>query len=302
MSATVYRLERGSLESFCAAVFHIHGLSPEDATIASKVLVEADALGIPSHGLGRLRRYVEGLETGLMRPDAQAEIVAETPSSLLLDAHGAMGAPVSERAMRIVIEKARTSGAAFASVRDSNHFGIAGHYARMALKEDMLGIAMTNTAALGVPTFGSAVMYGTNPIAFAAPAGRETSFVLDMSTTVVSRGKIEVHERLGRDIPEGWAVDSRGAATTAPGPLLRDMQDNAGGGILPLGGRGKDFGGHKGYGLAVMVDILCALLGGAAFGPRIRDSETSSARVSHFFGAIRIASFRDPEDFKRDMD
>jgi L-2-hydroxycarboxylate dehydrogenase (NAD+) len=296
------RIARAALEGFCAEAFARLGLPSEDALVAARVLVAADAMGIGSHGVGRLSRYVEGLRSGLMLPRAEEEIVAEGPTSLVIDAHGAMGAPVSVRAMSAVIAKARLSGSAFGCVRDSNHFGIAGYYARMALGEDMIGIAMTNTAALGVPTFGLRSMFGTNPLAFAAPADRESSFVLDMSTTVVTRGKLEVKARSGDGLPAGWAVDGRGLPATGPEAALRAMQDGAGGGILPLGGLGTTFGGHKGYGLAVMVDILCALLSGAPFGPAIRDSATSSARVSHFFGAIRIASFREPAEFRRDMD
>ncbi|MEI6874909.1 MAG: Ldh family oxidoreductase, partial [Spirochaetota bacterium] len=134
------------------------------------------------------------------------------------------------------------------------------------------------------------------------PSSNEAPFLLDMSTTVVSRGKIEVQARADEAIPSGWAVDRFGRDGHQPKPLLSDMQERVGGGILPLGGRGMDQGGHKGYGLALMVDILCSVLAGAAFGPALYDTPTSSARVSHFFGAIRIANFRDPEDFRRDMD
>jgi LDH2 family malate/lactate/ureidoglycolate dehydrogenase len=296
------RIARPRLEDFCAAVFIHFGLAPPDARVAADVLVAADAMGLPSHGIGRLPRYVEGLRSGLMLPAAGQETVAEGPTSLVVDAHGAMGAPVSCRTMARVIDKAKVAGAAFGCVRDSNHFGVAGYYARMALEEDMIGVAMTNTAALGVPTFGKTAMFGTNPLAFAAPAGEEVSFVLDMSTTVVTRGKLEVRARSCDGLPEGWAVDARGLPATDPDATLRGLQDRMGGGILPLGGLGTVFGGHKGYGLAVMVDILCAILAGAPFGTAVRDSETSSARVSHFFGAIRIASFRDPADFRRDMD
>jgi LDH2 family malate/lactate/ureidoglycolate dehydrogenase len=145
-------------------------------------------------------------------------------------------------------------------------------------------------------------MYGTNPLAFAAPADEERAFVLDMSTTVVTRGKIEVYERLGKELPVGWAVDRTGQAAIEPQTLLDDMFRRLGGGILPIGGAGEEFGGHKGYGLAVMVDILCAVLCGAPFGSDVADTETSSGRVSHFFGAIRIDAFRDPREFRRDMD
>ncbi len=237
-----------------------------------------------------------------MLPDAVHTVVRETPSSIVLNANGGMGAPAGVKAMGAVIEKAETNGAAFGCVHDSNHFGIAGYYAMMALNRDMLGIAMTNTAALGVPTFGRQVAYGTNPLAFCAPADAEKAFVLDMSTTVVTRGKIEVYDNRDKDLPLGWAVDKTGRSAEAPREILDDMFNRLGGGILPLGGEGDAFGGHKGYGLAVMVDILCAVLGGAPFGTDICDTETSSARVSHFFGAISIDRFRDPADFRRDMD
>jgi L-2-hydroxycarboxylate dehydrogenase (NAD+) len=213
-----------------------------------------------------------------------------------------MGAPVSVKAMKTVISKAQTNGSAFGCVKDSNHFGIAGYYARMALSKDMLGIAMTNTAALGVPTFGRQVMFGTNPLAFAAPAEKECAFLLDMATTVVPRGKIEVYDRLGQELPDGWAVDKTGRSAKDAHAMLADLIDRVGGGILPLGGRGKEFSGHKGYGLAVMVDILCAVLCGAPFGADVYDTPTSYARVSHFFGAMKISCFRDPQEFRRDMD
>jgi L-2-hydroxycarboxylate dehydrogenase (NAD+) len=296
------RIERASLEAFCEKVFLSHGVGAEDSRVAAAVLVAADAMGIASHGVGRLRRYVEGLKSGLMVPAAPVEALRDTPSSLVIDAHGALGAPVSVRAMRAVIGKARENGAAFGCVRDSNHFGIAGYYARMALEEDMLGVAMTNTAALAVPTFGRIAMFGTNPIAFAAPADREKAFVLDMSTTVVTRGKLEVYEKLGRELPDGWAVDKTGRPARDARSMLDDMQARTGGGMLPLGGLGMEASGHKGYGLAVMVDILCAVLCGAPFGLDVYDTPTSSARVSHFFGAIRIDRFRDPLEFRRDMD
>lgn len=296
------RVRRGELEAFCGSVFEHRGMGPGDAAVTAEVLVAADACGIPSHGVGRLRRYVSGLDTGLMLPRETGTTILESPASLVIDARGAMGPPVSVRTMDAVIAKARENGAAFGTVRNSNHFGIAGFYARRALSEDMLGIAMTNTAALGVPTFGREAFFGTNPIAFAAPAGKEGAFVLDMSTTVVTRGKVEVYERKGGELPEGWAVDHTGKTARDPGSLLEGMQERRGGGILPLGGLDTLLGGHKGYGLAVMVDILCAVLSGGPFGRDVYDTPESSARVSHFFGAIRIDRFRDPGEFRADMD
>jgi LDH2 family malate/lactate/ureidoglycolate dehydrogenase len=296
------RVDQERLIGFCTRVFEALGLSEEDAAVAAAVLVAADVRGIPSHGVARLDRYVRGLESRVMVPDAPVEVLADTPTSTVIHAHGAMGAPVSVRAMRTVIHKAGQVGAAFACVRDSNHFGIAGYYAMMAMEEDMIGLAMTNTAALGVPTFGRQVMYGTNPIAFAAPADVERGFVLDMATTVVTRGKIEVYDRLDKPLPPGWAVDRTGQPATDARAILDDMFHRVGGGIMPLGGAGELHSGYKGYGLAVMVDVLCAVLCGSPFGPGVADTETSSGRVSHFFGAIRIDTFRDPRAFRRDMD
>ena len=302
MEADNIRIEYEALVGFCRSVFLALGLNEYDATQAANVLVAADVRGTPSHGVGRLWRYVNGLTSRLMLPDAELEIVRETPTSIVINAHGGMGAPVGVRAMQRVIEKADEAGAAFGCVFDSNHFGIAGYYAMMANARDMLGLALTNTAALGVPTFGRKVMYGTNPLAFAAPADREKAFVLDMSTTVVTRGKVEVYEREEQPIELGWAVDKTGQPATDAHRILEDMFHRYGGGILPLGGAGELFGGHKGYGLAVMVDILCAVLCGAPFGTDIYDTDVSSGRVSHFFGAIKVASFRDPAAFRKDMD
>ena len=302
MTTDQVRVEREALEGFCQAVFETLDLSAEDAATAASVLVAADARGIPSHGVARLPRYVHGLEIGLMDPEAETEVLRETPSSLVIHAHGGMGAPVSARTMGQVIDKARTAGAAFGTVRESNHFGIAGYYAMMALDAGMMGVAMTNTAALGVPTFGREPRFGTNPLAFAVPAGEEPAFVLDMATTVVPRGKIEVYNRREKTLPEGWAVDETGQPGTDPATILHNLTYQVGGGILPLGGLGELFGGHKGYGLAVLVDILCGVLSGGDFGADIADEPGSHARVSHFFGAIRVDTFREPAAFRQDMD
>ncbi|HEY9054095.1 MAG TPA: Ldh family oxidoreductase, partial [Rectinemataceae bacterium] len=299
---TLPRVERKSLEDFCAAIFMSYGVGSSEARAQASVLTAADCRGIPSHGVARLWRYVAGLETGQMIPDARPCVLRESPVSLLVDAAGGLGAPVSLRTMEQVVDKARISGMAFGCVRNSNHFGIAGYYASLALEEDMLGMAMTNTAALGVPTFGRQVMFGTNPLAFAAPADKEKSFLLDMSTTVVTRGKIETYDRLGKTLPSGWAVDKEGRTATKASSLLEDMFRRAGGGIVPLGGESELFGGHKGYGLAVMVDILTGLLSGGGFGLDVMDTEISSARVSHCFAAMRIDLFREPAEFKQDMD
>jgi LDH2 family malate/lactate/ureidoglycolate dehydrogenase len=294
-------IERGALENMCAGIFISLGIPEDEARDSARILAAADARGIQSHGVARIKRYAGGIKMGRIRGGVKPTVLHETPVSLVLDAEGGMGLSLSKQSMEKVIAMAQKNGFGVCSVRNSNHFGIAGFYAEMAARQDMIGIAMTNTAALGVPTFARKAMFGTNPIAFAAPGLDGKLFSLDMATTTVTRGRVEVHEREGKTLPSGWAVDSRGLGTADPARLLEDMLYQRGGGLLPLGGEGEDGGGHKGYGLAVMVDILTALCSGGIFGSAVKDSEQSSARVCHFFMALKISLFRPPEAFKQDM-
>jgi LDH2 family malate/lactate/ureidoglycolate dehydrogenase len=295
------RIPRDELETLCAGVFTALGVPAEDARDSAEILVAADARGIRSHGTARMKRYADGLRAGLIGADVKPRVIRETPVSLVIDASGGMGLSLSKKAMKAVIARAREHGVGVCSVRDSNHFGIAGYYSEMAAAEDMIGVAMTNTAALGVPTFARDAAFGTNPIAFAAPAAGGKLFSLDMATTTVTRGKVEVYEREGKKLPEGWAVGADGLVTTDPVSLLDDMLRQRGGGLMPLGGESELLAGYKGYGLGVLVDILCAVSSGGVFGPAVRDSEITAARVCHFFMALRVDLFRPPEDFKRDM-
>jgi LDH2 family malate/lactate/ureidoglycolate dehydrogenase len=232
--------------------------------------------------------------------------VVETPTTVTLDAGAGLGQPVAHRAMSKAIEKAREYGSGFATVRNSNHYGIAGYYAMMALEEDMIGISTTNAAVLVVPTFGRDAMYGTNPIALAVPAGQERPFVMDMATSTVPRGKLEVYNRQEKPLPLGWATDERGVATTDAARVLDNFAKLAGGGLLPLGGAGEEFSGHKGYGMGLMVEILSAVLPGAAFltsvYPKDANGKPLPANLGHFFGAWRLDAFRPLEGFKEDMD
>jgi len=295
------RISRPDLEGFTSQIFQALGIPPDEADDSARILVAADVRGIPSHGVAHLIRYIKGIQAGLIKGGVTPTVLRETPISRVLDAEGGMGMSLSRRSMDWAIETARQHGMGVCSIRNSNHFGIAGFYSEMAARQDMLGIALTNTAALGVPTFARTPMFGTNPIAFAAPAGGGRLFSLDMATTTVTRGAIEICEREGRKIPPGWAVGVDGRTTDDPGALLEDMLYLRGGGLLPLGGEGSASGGYKGYGLAVMVDILTGLCSGGAFGADVRDSAVTSARVCHFFMALRIDLFREIEDFKRDI-
>jgi len=298
-ATTEYRLTKeDALKNFVAEVLQKVGVSPADATVVGDVLVTSDLRGIESHGVARLESYyVSRLRKGLMEPRPAVAIVRETPSSILLDAGNGLGHPVAKHAMEQVIAKAKTSGSAFGAVRNSNHYGIAGYYAMMALEHDLIGIASTNTVRYGAPTYGSDMLLGTNPFAYAIPAHNEPAFVLDFATTTVPRGKIEVYNRKEKPLNHGWAIDAEGHETTDPQTALK-------GALLPLGGFGVDNGGHKGYGLGLLVEILCGVLSGGTFGldlPLPSDGPKPGV-ISHFFGAIRIDAFRDIAAFKADMD
>jgi LDH2 family malate/lactate/ureidoglycolate dehydrogenase len=303
---TGLRIQAEPLKGFCVQVFQKMGVPEEDARITADVLVAADLRGIDSHGVARLRRYVNGLRDRMMVARPQVQVVTETPATALIDAGAGLGQPVAYRAMQKAIQKARDYGAGFVTVRNSNHYGIAGYYAMMALEHDCIGISMTNADVLVVPTFGRNAMLGTNPIAVAAPAGAERPFVLDMATSTVPRGKLEVYSRLDKPMPMGWATDERGVATDDAGRVLENFKRRAGGGLLPLGGAGELLGGHKGYGLALWVDVFCALLSGAAYAdlvyPKSPDGEPLPSDIGHFFGAWRVDGFRPVDEFKAAMD
>jgi LDH2 family malate/lactate/ureidoglycolate dehydrogenase len=208
--------------------------------------------------------------------------------------------------MHRAIDKALELGAGFVAVRNSNHFGIAGYYAMLALEHDCIGLTTTNSRPLVVPTFGRRAMLGTNPIALAAPAGDERPFVLDMATSTVPRGKLEVYDRLDKAMPLGWATDERGAPTADPRRVIENLLAGRDGGLLPLGGAGESTGGYKGYGLALLVDILSAVLSGAAYAnmvyPRAPDGRPLPSATGHFFGAWRVDAFRPADEFRAAMD
>jgi LDH2 family malate/lactate/ureidoglycolate dehydrogenase len=294
------------LTNFCVQVFQKLGIPEEDARITTNVLVAANLRGIDSHGVARLRRYVNGIRDGMMIVKPDVEVVTETPVTATVDAGGGLGQPVSYQAMETAIQKAMDYGAGFVTVRNSNHYGIAGYYAMMALEHDCIGMSMTNAAVLVVPTFGRDAMLGTNPIAVAAPANEERPFVMDMATSTVPRGKLEVYNRLEKPLPMGWATDETGAPTDDAARVLENFVERAGGGLLPLGGAGELLGGHKGYGLSTWVDVFCAILSGAAYAnlvyPKTSEGKPLPSNIGHFFGAWRVDAFRPVNEFKAAMD
>lgn len=299
VATTEYRLAgEANLKRFVAEVLTKVGVSAEDAAIVADVLVAADLRGIESHGVARLESYYVGrLRKGQMMPKPSVSVVRETATSIVMDGDNGLGHPVAKRTMERVIAKAQETGTAFGAVRNSNHFGIAGYYAMMTLDKDLIGICSTNSVRYGAPTFGRDILLGTNPFAYAIPTQNEPPFVLDFATTTVPRGKIEVYNRKEKQLNPGWAIDENGHETLDPQTALK-------GALLPLGGFGIDNGGHKGYGLGLLVDILCGVLSGGAFGTDLPlpSDGPQPGKISHFFGAIKIDGFRDVAGFKADMD
>jgi len=291
-----------ALREFTVSVFTKLGVLVDDAKIAADILITADQRGVSSHGLQGLKRYTNGLKTGVMKPVTEIRVVKETPNTLLISGGDGLGQVVAYKAMKLVIDKALNNNIAFAAVRDSNHYGIAGYYSMMALEHDLIGFSITNSKPFVVPTHGKNAVMGTNPISIAVPAGKERPFVLDMATSTVPQGKLEVYEREGKTMPITWAIDELGNATEDIPRVLANLLDRKGGGLLPLGGAEEEGGGHKGYGLCFAVDIFSGVLSGSAFGTNLYAKKDAPAKVSHFFGALKIDAFIEPALFKSMMD
>lgn len=293
------RVDAAKLERLVSDLLTAAGVPREDADIVGYVLTKTDLRGTESHGTARLSYYyLHNVRQGCINPTPNVATIAEGPSYLVVDADNGLGHPVAYRTMQRCIEKAKKSGVCCATVRHSNHFGAAGIYAMMALDHDMMGMAFTNSQPLTIPTFGRQRVLGTNPISLAAPAGVELPFVLDMATSVVPIGRVEVYRRRGEEVPYGWGADADGHPTTDPDKIMD------GGGLMPLGGPAES-GGYKGYGLAAMVDVLSGVLSGAAFltgvlPPKL--DRSGDADVGHFFMALDVSAFRPIAEFHESMD
>lgn len=247
------------LKKFCTDAFLKFGFSDEESQIIVDVLLTSDLYGIESHGMQRLVRYHKGIEKGLIKIDAKPEVVFETPVSAVIEGNDGMGQLLGYKAMNIAIEKAKKAGMAIVTVRNSNHYGIAGYYAKMACKEGLIGMSMTNSEAIMVPTFGRLAMLGSNPIAIAMPA-EPYDFFFDASTTVVTRGKLEIYNKLSKPLPDGWALNSAGKGSSDASDVLKNIVAKAGGGIMPLGGEFEQSGSHKGYGYGMLCEIFTSIL------------------------------------------
>ena len=297
----VYPIER--LREFTTRVFLHYGVPQADAEQASEVLASADLRGIDSHGVARLTSYSDLLGEGLINVQPKIKIVRSTASTATVDGDNGLGLVVGPQANRIAMDMAEKAGSGWVSVCNTNHYGIAGYYVLKALERDLIGWSMTNSTKLVAPLWGAEPMLGTNPIAIAFPGKDEPAIVIDMATSATAYGKIEIARRKRQGIPQGWAIDQAGRSTTNPDDVV------TGGSMLPLGSD-RDRGGHKGYGLAVMVDVLCAVLSGANWGPfappfalRLEPPKRQVGKgIGHFFGAMRIDGFIDPDEFKRQID
>ena len=293
--ADYVKLPVDTLDSFCMTAFKKLGFKKSECRIITDVLLMSDKFGIESHGMQRLVRYHKGIEKGLIKVDAKPEIVHETSTSAVIDAHDAMGQLAGHKAMKLAIKKAKKSGVGIVSVKNSNHFGIAGYYAKLACDEGLIGLAFTNSEAIMVPTFGKLAMLGSNPIAMAVPA-EPYDFFFDASTTVVTRGKLEMYNKMEKPLPENWALNKDGNASTDASDVLKNIVAKNGGGIMPLGGNTEVLGSHKGYGYGMMCEIFCSILSMGMTSNYCMQNGNSG--ICHGFIAINPANFGDPAAIK----
>ncbi len=290
------------LARFAQSVFQHHGVAPDDARICARVLLSADLRGVDTHGISRLKYYSDRLASGITRPTTSLRRVRDTGTTAVLDAGLGIGHAAAARAMNLAIAKAARRGIGAVAVRNATHFGIAGYFALMAAKRGMIGIAATNARPAVAPTFSVQPLFGTNPLAFAAPSDEPFDFCFDAALSTIQRGNVEVAERLGRKLSAGVAVDAKGRDIRDPSQLLRALTSLTGA-LLPLGGAGETLGGHKGYGLAIMVEILCAalqdgdFLSGLAGG--VEGGKARPYRLGHFFMALDVKSFTPLPRFRR---
>jgi L-2-hydroxycarboxylate dehydrogenase (NAD+) len=278
------------------------GIPQEDAKIIADVLITSDLWGVRSHGIAHLKMYHERIKVGLQLPVTNWQVVKDTPTTAVVDGGNGMGMVVGYHAMKLAIQKARQYGLGAVAVRNSSHYGVAGYYAMMAVKEGLVGLSVTNAHPSIAPTFGVEPMLGTNPIAVAAPTDEPFPFMFDAATSVAPRGKIEIAARANKPIPEGWVIGQDGKSATDSSGMIKQMNDGLVA-LLPLGGMGELMGGHKGYGLATMVEIFSAAFQNGTFLWGLTDTDAEGKpqflRIGHFFLAIDIEHFIPLADFKR---
>jgi LDH2 family malate/lactate/ureidoglycolate dehydrogenase len=301
MSDHLYAYE--TLKNFTHTVFQKIGCTKEHAALATRVLLTADLRGIDSHGIARLSGYVRLWNKKRVNSNPNIRVVHESPSTAVVDGDSGLGLVVAPRAMEIAISKAREVGTGWVAVKNSNHFGIAGYHAMMALQHDMIGMAMTNASPLVAPTFSIERLLGTNPIAVAIPADKQPPFVADFATTTAANGKLEILQRKNAEAPLGWVQTRNGKPSTDPN------ETRMGGALIPLGSD-REHGSHKGFCLGAWVDIFSSVLSGANYGPWVPPfvsfldppSNPVGEGIGHFLGAMRVDAFRPANEFKSHID
>lgn len=303
MSESVTKYSAQVLKEFSIQVFMHFGVSQKDAEQAADVLNLSDIRGIDSHGVARLHTYFDMLTLGKINPKPNIKIIRDKKSICTIDGDNGLGLVVGPKANEIAMEKAAQHGSGWASVCNTNHYGIASYYSLKALERDMIGWSMTNTTKLVAPLWGAERMLGTNPISIAFPALKNLPIVIDLATSAAAYGKIEIAKRKNQPVPKGWIINNEGEMTTDPNDMIN------GGALLPLGSE-RELGGHKGYALSAMVDILTSVLSGANWGPfappfALRQeipSRSVGKGIGHFFGAMEIDGFMDVTEFKKRID
>lgn len=291
------------LLEFTRKVFIKMGCNGKDSGIIADVFLAAELRNHASHGMIRVKDYYQLWKSDRINVKPDIRIVHESPSTAVVDGDNAIGMVAAKKSMEIAIEKAKKAGTGWVAARNSNHFGIAGYYAMLALKHDMVGICLTNANPLVAPALSVSRMMGTNPVAVAIPANSQPPFVADFATTPIARGKLAVAEKKGETVPFGFVQDMNGNPSDDPAIL------KSGGSMLTLGGD-RLHGSHKGYCLTAIVDIFSAVFSGANFGPFVPPSiaylppleKKVGEGTGHFFGAIRIDAFQPASEFKTKMD
>ncbi|MBQ8304762.1 MAG: Ldh family oxidoreductase [Blautia sp.] len=291
------------INNFMIDSFKAVGVPEEDAKICADVLLESDRRGIESHGCNRFKPiYIDRINAGIQNPVTEYEVLKETPTTLVVDAHDGMGMVASWKAMNTIIEKARNYGMGMAVIRNSTHYGIAGYWATMASKQGMIGITGTNARPSIAPTFGVENMLGTNPLTFAFPTDEEFDFVLDCATSITQRGKLEFYARSGKATPKGMVISRDGEALTDTEQILKDLTAGTAA-LAPLGGIGDELAGYKGYGYATVVEVLSAALQAGSFLKALNglssDGQKRPYHLGHFFMVVNPEFFMGEESFRK---
>jgi L-2-hydroxycarboxylate dehydrogenase (NAD+) len=302
MSEQAVWIDFSTMERFIIDAFVMLGVPEADARVCADVIVTADRRGIYSHGVNRLKHiYYDRIRAGIQDPVTRFEVIRKGPTTAVIDGHNGMGMVIAKRSMEIAMESARKYGMGMTVVRNSTHYGIAGYYVMMAVDAGMIGVTGTNARPSVAPTFGVENMLGTNPLTFGIPTDEEFPFVLDCATSIGQRGKIEAYEKQGKRIPSGWVIGEDGTAWTNPAKILKGLKEGTCA-LAPLGGIGEEGAGYKGYGYSTVVEILSSALQAGSFLKQlsgVKDGRQELYRVGHFFIAIDVSAFIDPEEFRR---